>query len=89
MIDPVKMSELLSHLVSLLIELLDVKFSWSNISLQLLNLVIEHKLELFKLLGFLLEVNNSVILVLDGSISFLELTNLTLDLLLEISRFFI
>jgi len=85
LVDSVEVSELLSHLVGLLIELLDVELPWPNISLQLLDLVVEHELELLKLLGLLLEVNDSVILVLDGSISFLELTNLTLDLLLEIS----
>ena len=40
LVDSVEMLQLLSHFVSLFIELLDLKFSWSNISLQLLDLVI-------------------------------------------------
>ncbi len=48
------MLELLSHFVGLFIKLLDFEFSGSNVSLKFLNLVIQHKLELFKFLSFLL-----------------------------------
>jgi hypothetical protein len=54
------MLQLLIHLVSFSLESCDFKFSWSNISLKILNLVIKYELELFKLLSLLLEHNKAV-----------------------------
>ncbi len=68
------MLELLPHLIGLLIELLDLDLTGSDISLKLLDLVIEHELEFFKLLSLLFQIINSLILVADGSLSFLDLT---------------
>ena len=75
------MLKLLSHLVCLFIELLDLNFTGSNVTLKFLNLVIEHELELLKLLCFLLQIVDSLILVTDGSFSLLDLTLLRVDLL--------
>lgn len=44
--DSLEVSLLLLHLICLLLELVDSVASWPNITLQLLDLVIEHKLEL-------------------------------------------
>lgn len=85
LVDSVEVLELLTHLIRLLIELLNLDFSRPNISLQLLDLVIKYELELFKLLSFLLEIDNSLIFVLDGRISFLNFRPLTLNLRLEIA----
>jgi hypothetical protein len=78
------MLQLLSHDVGLLVKFLNFKFSWADISLELLDFVIKDKLELLKLLSLLFEINDSLILVIDGSVSFFELTFLTLNLLLKI-----
>jgi hypothetical protein len=42
------------HIIGLFLELSDFQTSWSNVSLQLLDFVVEYELELFKLLGLLL-----------------------------------
>ena len=74
MIDTIEMLKLLSHLVSLLVEFLDFNFTGSNITLKFLDFVIEDELEFFKLLSLLFQIINSLILVADGSLSFLNLT---------------
>lgn len=74
MIDTIEMLKLLSHLVSLLVEFLDFNFTGSNITLKFLDFVIEDELEFFKLLSLLFQIINSLILVADGSLSFLDLT---------------
>jgi hypothetical protein len=74
LIDTIEMLKLLSHLVSLLIEFLDFNFTGSNITLKFLDFVIEDELEFFKLLSLLFQIINSLILVADGSLSFLDLT---------------
>jgi len=84
LIDSVEVLQLLSHDVGLLIELLDLKLSWTNVSLKLLDFVIKHELELLKLLSLLFQIDDSLILIFDGRISFLKLTFLTLDLLFEV-----
>jgi hypothetical protein len=81
LVNTIKMLKLLSHLVCLFIELLDLNFTGSNVTLKFLNLVIEHELELLKLLCFLLQIVDSLILVTDGSFSLLDLTLLRVDLL--------
>lgn len=52
--DSLEMSLLLLHLICLLLELVDSVASWPNITLQLLDLVIKHKLELLQFLSLLL-----------------------------------
>jgi len=74
LIDTIEMLKLLSHLVSLLVEFLDFNFTGSNITLKFLDFVIEDELEFFKLLSLLFQIINSLILVADGSLSFLNLT---------------
>jgi hypothetical protein len=74
LIDTIEMLKLLSHLVSLLVEFLYFNFTGSNITLKFLDFVIEDELEFFKLLSLLFQIINSLILVADGSLSFLDLT---------------
>jgi hypothetical protein len=64
--------ELLTHFVGLLVQLLDLNFSGSNIALKFLDLVIEDELELFELLSLFLEVVNSLVLVTDGGLTLLN-----------------
>lgn len=85
LVNTIKVFELLSHLVCLFIEHLNFKLTWPNVSLKFLDLIVEHKLEFLKLLSFLLEINDSLIFVLNGCVTLLELTFLTLNLLLEIT----
>jgi hypothetical protein len=85
LVDSIEMSQFLSHLVCLLIQLLDIKLSWTNVSLQFFDFVIQYELELFKLLCLLFQVNDSMILILNGGISLFELTYLTLNVLLKVS----
>jgi hypothetical protein len=79
----IEMLELLTHFVSLLIELLDFNFTGSNITLKLLNFVIQDELEFFELLCLLFEIINSLILIPDSCLTLLDLTFLRVDLLSE------
>jgi hypothetical protein len=81
----IEVLQLLTHLVCLLIQGLNLELSWTDISLQLLDLIIEHKLELLQLLGLLLEIDDALVLVFDGLVSLLQLVLLTLDLLLQLA----
>jgi hypothetical protein len=81
----IEVLQLLTHLVCLLIQGLNLELSWTDISLQLLDLIIEHKLELLQLLGLLLEIDDTLVLVFDGLVSLLQLVLLTLDLLLQLT----
>lgn len=82
-VDSVEMLELLSHLVGLLVELLNFDLSRSDFTFQLLNLVIEDEFEFFKFLSFLLEIIDSLIFVLNGGFTLLNFTSLRKDLLSE------
>lgn len=84
LVDPIEVLQLLSHDIGLLLELLNFNFSWTDISLELLDLVIQDELELFKLLSFLSQVMDSLVFVLDGGFSLTQLRLLTDNLLLEI-----
>lgn len=75
------MLKLLSHLVCLFIELLDLNLTGSNITLKFLNLIVEHELKLLKLLRFLLQIVYSLILVPNRGLSLLYLALLRVDLL--------
>lgn len=74
LVNTIEMLELLTHLVSLLVKLLDFNFTGSNVTLKLLNLVIQDELELFELLGLLFEIVNSLILITDCCLTLLDLT---------------
>ena len=54
------------HLVHLLVEGCDIVLTGQDISLELLDLVIEHKFELFKLLSFLLKLNDAIVFVVNS-----------------------
>jgi len=75
--------ELLTHFVGLLVQLLDLNFSGSNIALKFLDLVVEDELELFEFLSLLLEVVNSLVLVTDGGLTLLNFALLRVDLLTQ------
>ena len=68
------MFKFLSHFVGLFIKFLDFQFSWSDVSLEFFDLIIQDELELFQFLGFLFQVVNTLILVLDGCFSFFKLS---------------
>lgn len=79
LIYPVEVFQLLTHFVGLLIQSLNFRFSWTNVSLKLLDLVIKYEFELLKLLGLLFQIDDTLVLVFDSLVSFLELVFLTLD----------
>ena len=54
-----------SHLGSLFIQFLDLNLFWANVTLQLLDLVIENKFELFKLLNLLLQLRDLDVFLLN------------------------
>ena len=70
--------DLLVHLGSLLIQLLNSCFSRTNLSFQLFDLVVQHKLKLFEFLSFLVKLCDFLFFVCDGGITLVELTFLTL-----------
>jgi len=74
LIHTVEVLELLTHLVGLLIQLLDLDLAGSNVTLELLDLVVKHELELLQLLCFLLQVINSLVLITDCCFTLLNFT---------------
>ena len=74
LIHTVEVLELLTHLVGLLIQLLDLDLAGSNVTLELLDLVVKNELELLQLLRFLLQVVNSLVLITDCSFTLLNFT---------------
>lgn len=72
----VEVESLLLHLVGLLFQLVNSVATGSNVPFQFLDLVVKNKLELFKLLGLLLKVVDSLLLVPDGGLSFGQLQRL-------------
>ena len=54
-VDLVELSQVLVHIIGFFLQSGNFHTSWSNISLELLDLVIKHELELFKLLSLLLK----------------------------------
>lgn len=66
LIDPVEVFLLTSHLIGLLVELLDDHFLGTDVSLQLLNLIVKNELEFLQLLNLLLELADLDVLLLDG-----------------------
>lgn len=82
--DAMEVFDLDLHLVDLLVEGGDVVFARQNVSLQLLDLVVKHELELLELLSLLFQLNNSSILVLNSSPPRLKFIFLGLNLILEL-----
>ena len=72
------------HLVDTLVQGSNIVLTGQNISLELLDLVIKHKLELFKLLRLLLKLDDACVLVLNRGSSRLELLLLGLNLVLVV-----
>lgn len=64
----------------MLIELLNEGFARPDLTLKFFDLVVEHKLELFKLLGLLIEISDLAVLVTDCRLTFCQFVNLTLKL---------
>ena len=62
---------------------MDLNLTGSNVTFEFLNLVVKHELELFKLLSLLLQVVDSLILVLYGVLALLDFTSLRAYLLAE------
>jgi hypothetical protein len=67
----------------LLIQLLDLDFTGSNVTLELLYLIIKHELELLKFLCLLLQIIYSLILVTNRGLTLLYLSLLRVNLLAE------
>ena len=78
------MSLLLLHLVGLIFEIVDGLASGTNIALQLLNLIVKHKLEFLQLLGLLLQVMDPFVLISDRSLSFGQFQSLALNVGLQL-----
>lgn len=80
---PLKMDNLRIHIRYLLFHLRNLLLSWSNVPLQLLDLVVQHELELLQLLRLLLELLDTSHLVPDGLLPLLDLFGVGHLLLLE------
>jgi len=65
--DALEMFHFNLHLVDLFMERKDVVFSWLDVTLQLLNLVIKHELKLLEFLCLLFKLNDTSIFVFNGS----------------------
>lgn len=78
------MSLLLLHLVGLIFEIVDGLASGTNIALQLLNLIVKHKLELLQLLSLLLQVMDPFVLISNRGLSFGQFQGLALNVGLQL-----
>tara|TARA_B110000285_G_C15035473_1_gene569004 strand:+ start:429 stop:938 length:510 start_codon:yes stop_codon:yes gene_type:complete len=76
----VVMFEVSVHIIGLFLQLGDFEASWSDISLELLDLVIEDELELFELLGLLFETIDFLLELSDGGVFIKDLNTLSFDL---------
>jgi len=74
-----EMVDFLLHRVGLLLKLIQLFLAGTNVTLQLLDFVVKHKLKLLQLLGFLLKIVNSLILVTNSRITFRKFALLTLN----------
>jgi len=79
-VDRVECAKLVVHLICLLFEFSDFSFSRSNVSLQLLNLVIKNELEFLKFLRFLLQSINNFFSVTYLVIFFVNFLLLLIDM---------
>ena len=62
LVDSTKVFELGAHFVCLLIQVLDLHFAGTNVSLEFLDLVVKNKFELFEFLYLFLEVKDAMFL---------------------------
>ena len=84
-IDSSEVNDFSFHLGNLFMQLLNLHFTRSDVSLQLLDFVIKHEFELLQLLRFLLEFNDAGVLVLNCGFTLAEFSLLRLNLSLEVS----
>lgn len=82
--DSLEVSLLLLHLVGLILEIVDGFASGTNITLQLLNLIVKHKLELLQFLSLLLQVMDPFVLISDRGLSFGQFQSLALNVGLQL-----
>lgn len=82
-INSLEVSKFLLHLVSFLFKYSNLSFSGTNVSLEFLDLVVEHEFELLKLLRLPTKFMNLAVFVLDGVITLFHLNTLTCDSLLQ------
>lgn len=78
-VDTTEVLRLLVHLRRLLVQLLNIVSFWTNLALELLDLVIKHKFKLLQLLALLLQIVDFLVFVLNCSVTFSQLTLLTFD----------
>ena len=74
------MLHLILHDCFLFVETLNLLFSWSNLVLELLDLVVKYEFEFFKLHRSFVEIINLDFLVCNGCLALLQFAHLTLDL---------
>ena len=72
------------HLIDLFVQRGNIVFTGKDITLQFLDLIIKHELELFKLLSLLFEFNNASVFVFNGGCTRSQFTFLVLDLVLKL-----
>ena len=72
------------HLIDLFVQRSDIVFTRKYITLQLLDFIIKHKLELFELLSLLFKLNNASVLVFNSGCTRGQFTFLIFDLVLEL-----
>ena len=82
-INLIEMLEVLVHVICLLLQACDLHLAGGNVTLELLDLVVEHELELLQLLGLLLQLIDLLLTVTDELIFSADLSCLVLDLLLQ------
>lgn len=83
-IDLIVMSQVLIHVFSFLLQTSDLHSSWSNVTLEVLDLVVKHELELIKLLRLLLVFVNLFLMVSNDLILLDNLLLLSRDLKLKL-----
>ncbi len=81
LIDTVEVLELRAHLVRLLIQFLNFDFSWPNVSLKFLDLIVEHEFEFFKLLSLFLKLQYATVLLTYGVLALLNFILLSSNLI--------
>ena len=83
LIDSIEVFLLRAHLICLFVKFLDLDLLRANVTLQLLDLVVENELKLFQLLNLLLKLPNLDILLIDRGNPRLVLLLARMDVLLD------
>jgi len=86
-IDLVVMSQVLVHVVGLLLQSGDLHASWGDVSLQLFDFVIKHELELLELLSLLFQSVNLLLFFSDHVVFLMDREALLPNVLLETGFF--